>query len=155
MATSLGTNTVVVTRVHCIRKIWAATAENVPSDMWAQQRFRSAWTMIRIFTGRMPDSQRCKVSSCGQRRLWPETSPKVYIYIYIFFFFFFFFFCFFLFFVFSCCSSSLPKQTYSNMLKISPSKNENFQIKKIWYFSYLCSKHRLWVLVRTASTRWF
>ena len=23
------------------------------------------------------------------------------------------------------------------------------------YFSYFCSKHRLWVLVRTASTRWF
>ena len=27
--------------------------------------------------------------------------------------------------------------------------------KKIWYFSYFCSKHRLWVLIRTASTRWF
>ena len=24
-------------------------------------------------------------------------------------------------------------------------KQENFQIKKIWYFSYFCSKHRLWV----------
>ena len=23
--------------------------------------------------------------------------------------------------------------------------------KKFWYFSYFCSKHRLWVLVRTAS----
>ena len=27
--------------------------------------------------------------------------------------------------------------------------------KKIWYFSYFCSKHRLWVLVRTASARRF
>ena len=27
--------------------------------------------------------------------------------------------------------------------------------KKLWYFSCFCSKHRLWVLVRTASSRWF
>ena len=27
--------------------------------------------------------------------------------------------------------------------------------KKIWYFSHVCSKHRLWVLVRTASSRRF
>ena len=31
-------------------------------------------------------------------------------------------------------------------------KREIFQIKKFWYFSYFCSKHRLWVLVRTASS---
>ena len=34
-------------------------------------------------------------------------------------------------------------------------KNWIFQIKNFWYFSYFCSKHRLWVLVRTASTRRF
>ena len=34
-------------------------------------------------------------------------------------------------------------------------KPERFQIKKLWYFSYFCSKHRLWVLVRTASARRF
>ena len=34
-------------------------------------------------------------------------------------------------------------------------KTENLQIKKLWYFSYFCSKHRLWVLVRTASPRRF
>ena len=28
-----------------------------------------------------------------------------------------------------------------------------FSDKKIWYFSYFCSKHRMWVLVRTASMR--
>ena len=28
-------------------------------------------------------------------------------------------------------------------------------IKKIWYFSYSCSKHSLWVLVRTTSRRRF
>ena len=35
------------------------------------------------------------------------------------------------------------------------SKNWNFSGKKLWYFSYFCSKHRLWVLVRTASARRF
>ena len=43
----------------------------------------------------------------------------------------------------------LRKHAYSNILKILPPKNENFQIKFFWYFSYFCSKHRLWVLVRT------
>ena len=50
---------------------------------------------------------------------------------------------------------SLQKQAYSNILKFLPPKQENFQIKKSWYFSYFCSKHRLWVLVRTASARRF
>ena len=34
-------------------------------------------------------------------------------------------------------------------------KNGTFSDKKFWYFSYFCSKHRLWVLVRTASARRF
>ena len=34
-------------------------------------------------------------------------------------------------------------------------KKRKFSDKKFWYFSYFCSKHRLWVLVRTASTRRF
>ena len=34
-------------------------------------------------------------------------------------------------------------------------KNWKFSDKKLWYFSYFCSKHRLWVLVRTASPRRF
>ena len=50
---------------------------------------------------------------------------------------------------------TLRKHAYSNSLKILPPKDENFQIKKIWYFSYFCSKHRLWVLVKTASKRRF
>ena len=49
--------------------------------------------------------------------------------------------------------SSLQKHAYSNILKILPPKNEKFSDKKFSYFSYFCSKHRLWVLVRTASTR--
>ena len=46
---------------------------------------------------------------------------------------------------------TLRKHAYSNTLKILPRKNGNFSDKKFWYFSYVCSKHRLWVLVRTAS----
>ena len=34
-------------------------------------------------------------------------------------------------------------------------KKGKFSDKKIWYFSFVCSKHRLWVLVRTASARRF
>ena len=34
-------------------------------------------------------------------------------------------------------------------------KTWKFSDKNIWYFSYFCSKHRLWVLVRTASSRRF
>ena len=32
-------------------------------------------------------------------------------------------------------------------------KNENFHYKTVDIFSYFCSKHRLWVHVRTASVR--
>ena len=31
------------------------------------------------------------------------------------------------------------------------SKSWKFSDKKLWYFSYFCSKHRLWVLVRTEA----
>ena len=49
----------------------------------------------------------------------------------------------------------LRKHAYSNVLKILQPKKEIFQIKKFWYFSNFCSKHKLCVLVRTASTRRF
>ena len=52
-------------------------------------------------------------------------------------------------------SHILRKHGYSNTMNILPPNDENFQIKKFWYFSYFCSKHRLRVLVRTASMRWF
>ena len=35
------------------------------------------------------------------------------------------------------------------------SKNRKISGKKLWYFSYFCSKHRLWVHFRTASVRRF
>ena len=43
-----------------------------------------------------------------------------------------------------------PMQIYR---KISPKKTEKFQLKALIFFSYFCSKHRLCVLVRTASTK--
>ena len=48
------------------KKISAATSENVPSGMCAQQ----SPSLIRIFTGRILDRQGCKVSSCGQRKFF-------------------------------------------------------------------------------------
>ena len=52
-------------------------------------------------------------------------------------------------------NEALRKHAYSNTPKILPPKTVRFQIKKIWYFSHFCSKHRLWVLVRTTSARRF
>ena len=49
----------------------------------------------------------------------------------------------------------LRKHAYSNILKILPPKTEIFQIKNSDIFSYFCSKHRLWILVITASARRF
>ena len=49
---------------------------------------------------------------------------------------------------------SLRTHAYSNILKILPPTNYNFQIKILIFFIF-CSTHRLWVLVRTASTRRF
>ena len=43
------------------------------------------------------------------------------------------------------------KYAYSNILNIFQPKKETFQIKNSDMFSYSCSKHKLWVLVRTAS----
>ena len=47
---------------------------------------------------------------------------------------------------------NMPIQIYR---KFHLQKTESFQIKKNSYFSYFCSKHRLWVPVRTASERRF
>ena len=101
---------------------------------------------------------------------------------FFFFFFFFFFFsflhgiissfpCFFFslgtyFFVFPqdvISSFRLAKEHNANITKTRlfkyienfSSKNLKFSDKKLWYFSYFCSKHRLWVLVKTASVRRF
>ena len=55
----------------------------------------------------------------------------------------------------SYCQEPLRKHAYSNILKTLQPKRGKFSDKKFWYFSYFCSKHRLWVPVRTASPRRF
>ena len=50
---------------------------------------------------------------------------------------------------------AIRKHAYSNIQIISPPNTENFEIKNCVIFSYFCSKHRLWVFVRTASARRF
>ena len=45
--------------------------------------------------------------------------------------------------IYSVINNTLRKHAYSNILKILPPKNGIFLDKKIWYFSYFCSKHRL------------
>ena len=46
----------------------------------------------------------------------------------------------------------LRKYAYTNIRKIYHHKKWKFSDKKSDIFSYLCSKHRLWVPVRTASS---
>ena len=47
--------------------------------------------------------------------------------------------------------ASLREHAYSNILKILSPKNESFQMKNSDIFHTSAQKHRLWVLVRTAS----
>ena len=62
----------------------------------------------------------------------------------------------------SCGSYCIQNWHYENtpiqircILKFLQPKKENFQIKTSDTFSYFCSEHRLWVLVRTTSARQF
>ena len=48
-----------------------------------------------------------------------------------------------------------PPPPLTQKKKKKKKKKKNSDKKKPWKFSYFCSKHRLWVLVRTASTRRF
>ena len=50
---------------------------------------------------------------------------------------------------------SITKTRLFKCIENFTSKNWKFSDKKLWYFSYFCSKHTLWVLVRTASARRF
>ena len=63
----------------------ASTSENVPSDICAQRRFRSARhsrSLIRIFTGRILwNSQICNVSSCA---CWSGSSLGAHVRRYVF-----------------------------------------------------------------------
>ena len=66
--------------------------------------------------------------------------------------------------VFSCCNQNtmyrnnfrhITKTRLFKYIENFTFKNWKFSDKKLWYFSYFCSKHRLWVHVRTASARRF
>ena len=46
----------------------------------------------------------------------------------------------------------LRKLAHAIYRKFSKFKNRKFSVALFRYFSYFCSKHRLWVHVRTAST---
>ena len=91
----------------------------------------------------------CNYSSWGQRRPWSDMWMYRLIWVFIWrtirrF-------------VFSCSGSTkhdenTPIQIYWKCYH--PKKMKVFR-QKFWYFSYFCSKHRLWVPVRTASARRF
>ena len=50
---------------------------------------------------------------------------------------------------------TIRKTCPCNIQRFLSSKNENISTGKFCYFSYLCSKHRLWVHVRTALPKQF
>ena len=49
----------------------------------------------------------------------------------------------------------ITKTCLFQYIEIFASKTGKFSDKKLWHVSYFCSKHRLWILVRTASARRF
>ena len=54
-----------------------AISESIPLNMCASEdsdQPAHSRSLIRIFTGRILDSQGCKVSSCGQRRPWSDCA---------------------------------------------------------------------------------
>ena len=53
------------------------------------------------------------------------------------------------------CADITKTRLFKYTENFTTKKNENFQIKKLWYVSYFCSKYRLWVLVRIASSSLF
>ena len=53
------------------------------------------------------------------------------------------------------CTPDIRKTRLYKYIENFTSKNWKFSDKNLWYFSYFCSKHKLWVPVRTASHRQF
>ena len=108
-------------------------ASSEDSDQHAHLR-----NMIRIFTGLVLDSQWCKVSSCEQRRL-----IRLHVCAGLF--------------QASLGARHITKTCLYNFDPLKP----HFYIVKLGFtgvyiiFLILAQKHRLWVLVRTASMRRF
>ena len=130
----------VVSVVARATKKWAKTWESVNSDkLCAQRRLKSTCASAQSDQSlRCPFEETLHLWLCKMHplKILIRLSECADVWIYFW-------------------RCALRENAYSNMLKISSPKNENFQIKKFWYFSYFCSKHRLWVVVRTASTRRF
>ena len=57
--------------------------------------------------------------------------------------------------VLSTSSFSIMKTCLFKYIENFTIKKGKFSDKKFWNLSYFCTKHRLWVLVRTTSVRWF
>ena len=51
--------------------------------------------------------------------------------------------------------NSLRKTHLFQYIENITTKKRKFSDKNFWYFSYFCSKHRSWVLIRTTSVRRF
>ena len=95
---------------------------------------------------------------------WMKMSVCFFCFVFFLFFFlllfFFFFFCFFFFVFRNMEPLTIPLNYHYKNTPIQIWRKFHLQKlkifrKKIRYFSYFCSKHRLWVLVRTASARRF
>ena len=119
---------------------WVATSENVPSDMWAQRKFRSACAF---------DSQGCKISSCGQLRLirlrgcagWFESSFGAHVRRYVF----------------SCCGSSgLQKKELEWYLSCTELRDLRLDERGKIGYTFKCLGAGFWALkqsnFRTALT---
>ena len=98
-----------------------------PAKTQISLRIRAIWT---ILAGTYESSNGSEASSGGQRRLLPACASTHHY-------------------------ENMPIQIYWKFPPPPQKKMKIFRKKKYWYFSYFCSKHRLWVPVRTASPRRF
>ena len=114
---------------HLIKYIWATTWENVrPDTVWSKSSL-SAWrNFASLVIQNAPSKCTGSSESSLGARIWRHISDVA-----------------------TFITKTRPFKYTENFT----SKNGKISDKKLWYFSYFCSKHRLWVLVRTASPRRF
>ena len=141
-------------------KIWwhsvcAITSEDEPVDIIAQWRFRSDCEFVQANQNlhwALLDGQNYNVSPRGQWRLWSDCADAqadlslrwahisegtfYHVTTHLF-------------------CTLITKTFLFKYTENFTTKKCKFSDKISWYFSYFCSKQRLWVLVRTASTRRF
>ena len=130
-------------------KTWTASSKKVPSNIHKMCRFRSFCACTKYHPGFCSPFIHFPVSNDSVSWEWRPWSDSVDVQadlrdlglhcLY------------------------MPEHTFSHITKTRlfkytenfTTKKGNFQIKKFWYFSYFCSKHRLWILVRTDLARRF